>query len=739
MSKFPDQNVPQGEKTKTWFLKHFDYAKNVLRDSNGRIERFTKLYNTYNGRTTPSSVAYLTKQYGRKNRTKYISYKISRPKIDLLNNEFLQRPLHSTVTTINADAKSKKLDEFATLYGASVVREDLSKMKDNGVNVLDGADLPNPEDESYFSKLNVKDKNEVLMQTIVNQQIKSLDLKEKFAKNFQDIELVSMCFGRVEVDANGNENYMRIDPRRAIFEEIEGDTFGEKSPIMGHVEEMTIHDVLTRFKLDKNDAMKLRGIRDGNYSGDYDNNDYFDRSEGLSTNVIFLEWKGVEAEYFKHSPKTQNQMDFDDSDHSYVFEMNTEKYEENIEKHKRNQEKGKYKIETKYREVLYHAVLVGDDIMPIWGEKEYTMRRVDSPADVLSFSYVMALFNTVAGERVSLQEIIENFSNIFDVTMFQILKELNKAKGKILGYDRAVLPEGKKLKHIMYDVTNDSFLDYDSNRDSNTYGQKIDITQMFKEIDLGLSSSFPSLIALKSEILATVDRLTGINENRQGDIKASSTATNAQSAILSSRTITEGMFYLMGMFTEKALLKIVETTKITWGLGKSEKSNIILGDEMHQYLVATQDLAHQDYGVHMSDGGQEVRIREKLDRYTEAALNAKDLRYQDLIAYEVSPTLSAAKAVLDKAFKEVTAIRQQEAQAESERQGQLNGQNNEAQMQLAKEDREDKQAHDVEMSGVDADNEIRVNQNRSSEDARNKMIVDQNSIEQNGLNSQQGT
>jgi len=47
-----------------------------------------------------------------------------------------------------------------------------------------------------------------------------------------------------------------------------------------------------------------------------------------------------------------------------------------------------------------------------------------------------------------MQEIIENFNNMFDIVMFQILKEINKAKGKILGYDRAALPKDKIIRVI---------------------------------------------------------------------------------------------------------------------------------------------------------------------------------------------------------------------------------------------------------------------------------------------------
>ncbi len=729
-SSYPRQDIPLSQKNEAWKLQHFDYGDYLLRNGNGRIEKFTRLYNEYNGRVTPGSIQYLTRNYGKQNKTKYISYRVGRPKIDLINNEFLMRPLQATVYTVNAESKSEKLEQYQTVLGAVGAKKEITKLREVGVDVLEGMPIPDEADDSIWKKMSVKDKNEVLMQTILNQQIPALGMKEKLAKNFQDIEIVAMCYGKVVTDYNGDEDYMRIDPRMAIYEEIENDTFMEKSPVMGHLEMMPVHDVLMSFKLTKEQRDEIDLIRQSpdDYIGRYGTNYKYVNGQ-FCVAVMFLEWKSVEEDFTKLSPKTASQMEFDPSSDHYRMDLSAKEYYDNEAKYKKEVEKGKLKIETKWKEILMSGVRIGHNILVECGEKPFTMRREDSPGNVFGFSYCGALFNTVNGERVSLQEIIENFSNAFDVTMYQILKELNKAKGKVLGYNRGVLPKGKTVKEIMYNALNDGFIDYDSTAQGNMSGRDLDITGMFKDIDLGVSSSFSALIALKGEIQQTIDRLTGINENREGQIAASSTATNAQSSIRASRTITEGMFYLMSLYTERVLVKVCETTKITWGLYKINKGRIILGDDMFRFMQLTKDIAYQDYGISLLDGGRELDLRQRFERYAESALNAKDIKLKDIVNFDMQQTLIEARDVLVKAADVQEKVRQQDLQAQMQNESGMNDANNQAMIQINKDRIEDAQLQERDMSTIDADNQIRIDNNKMGK----KMLVDQNTIEQKSL------
>jgi hypothetical protein len=728
MAFFPRQDIPQVEKTEKWALLHRDYAKELLELKKNSIDKKTRLYQAYNGETVSSSVRYLTQTYGKKNRTKYVDYRLGKPKIDMLNNEFLQRPLYSTISTINIDAKTAKLDNYEMMLGAAHAKKEIEKLKtEAGVDPLNGAPIPDLEDESTWNIMNFKEKNERLMQTLTDTAIKEDKLKLKLAKNFQDIKIVSECFGKIDVDENGDETYIRIDPRYAIYEEIDEDYFLEKTPVIGAEQIVPVHNILMRYRLKKEQRDELDGIRKNN---NQDNRPGFLNHNGnVCASVIHIEWKTNTPMYFKISPKTKKQLEFDDSDDSYRIELNTDEYEKNRTRYDKDVESGKYKIEVKWRADIYEATFIGNDIVVNFGPKKFLTRSVDKPGDVLGYSYCGALFNTVNGLRISLQEVIENFNSAFNVVMFQTLKEVNKAKGKVLGYNRAAMPKNKTIQQVMYDALNDSFVDYDTSSSGNWSGKDLDITNMFKEIDLGMSASFPQLVMLKRELMATVDRLTGINENREGQIKASSTASNAQSSIEASRTITEGMFYFMNLYVEKVLLKYVETMKVTWGLYKTEKAKIILGDDMFNFMEVTRLIYNADYAVNLVDGGKEIQIRNYMQGLAESSLNSKELRYKDVLAYQLTDTLTDGKKVLEKAWAEMEAIRQKDSQAQMQANAEQTDKTLNAQIEMAREDREDRQEADVNKIIVKGDTDIRVNAAKG----KGQMILDQNKIDNENL------
>lgn len=731
--EFPAQDVSETiKKTENWQQGHFRYAEDLLNQNQARIGKFTKLYNTYNGIVNPKSVDYLTNTYGRKNRAKYKSYRLSKTKIDLVNNEWLTRPLNSTVVTTNILSKTAKLDQYETVLGAAHSKEAIEKLRGVGVDPLDGMAIPDPNDESFWSTMSFKDKNESVMQVLINSAIVDMELKEKFNKNFQDVLITGMCFGQNIVTPDGDDNYITIDPRDAIYVEIDRDTFLAKSPIMGHREAMTLHDALRKFSWTEAERQRLRemaktvanDVNDSSYRGRYH---YIGRE--LTIDVIHIEWLSVRPTYYKVSPLTESQKRVNPEDTKYRIELDTEEYEKNKDWYDRQVKKGVFEIEAKYQQELWEGWQIGHEIYKDVRRKPFTMRREDAPGDVFSFSYTGMLANTVNGYRVSLQELMQDFSDAFDIVMYQQMREIGKIKGKAIVYDSAALPRGESIKTVLYQLANDNFVNVNTSASGNFSNKDIANALGIKEVDLGLSQSFSSLVELGRELRRMLDEISGINDDRAGQTAASSTATNATNNITNSRIITEGWFYLTSMFCEKVFTKIAQQRKIIFGLYKPEKGRIILGDEKFGFMQITRDLAYCDYGVKFVDGGREMDIRRRIFGLAEASLNAKELRYQDVMEMEMTETLADARAVLQKAWKEIRSVAQQ-AQAQGENvQMQMNAQNLQAQAEMAAADREDRQLDEKDNIILKGKVQMQVDDNKMGK----QLVVDQNRIEQDNL------
>ena len=176
-SLLPRQDIPnkdkdpKTEKGKKWFKEHLDFAEHLLKNNAARVDKMSRLYDSYNGKTEADSIKYLVSTYGRKNRAKYIPYRISKTKLDILEGEFLKMPLNATVKTINSEAVSEKMQRYELMLGAMHAKKELEKLKEVGVDVLEGMPIPDKDDPSAFKQLSFKDKNEAIMQIMLKQII----------------------------------------------------------------------------------------------------------------------------------------------------------------------------------------------------------------------------------------------------------------------------------------------------------------------------------------------------------------------------------------------------------------------------------------------------------------------------------------------------------------------------------------------------------------------------------------
>lgn len=740
--QFPSQTIPQFKKDKAWCQLHLDYGQRILRNSNLAKQEMDNHYKQYNGIKRAGSYKYLINTHGKENRAQFISYRSCTTKIQLMVGEFLTRPLNATVVTNNRDAKSQKMEQFEFTTGAMVAKKEIQELKDKaGVDVMEGAPIPEDENDPLWETLSFKDKEEIIMQAILDEQIPALDLRQKFANNLLDCAITSVMFGKIERNEKGDTDYINIDPRDAIYEEIKGDTYLEKSPIMGCRQWLPLHEILRKYQLTAKQIETVESI--GKNPTTYYSDSIKDgpSGTGLIAEVIHVEWISSIPEYYQKIKKTANQLMLDPTEEFIYIPLDTDKYEMN-KLHWDN--KPGIEIVAKYREDLWEATRIG-------GLKEldvncqrvpFQMRKVDNPAQILSSNYVGYLFNTVDGRRISLFQQMENWSNIFDITMYQILKDINKFKGKVLGFNTAGLPAKSTVKSIQYDMVNDGFMTYDTSASGNFHGRDVSLNSILQVEDLGLSSSFGALIQFKDDVLQMMDRMTGISENREGQIAASATATNTNSAIQASRTITEPFFYGVYSFIDKTLMKIIESTKVSWAFYKIEEGEQILGIDKWKFMKVTQEIGYKDYGVHLLDAGKYMQVKQFMQGIMQSSLNAREIRPEDALAFAWADSAIEQKQVLREGWNKVKEMQNQQAQMQQQSQAQMQQQQIQMQQQqlqqqleIANADREDRQLAKLDEINAQADADIRVNAAKAGDEVT-KMDYENNI---NNINNQDET
>lgn len=692
MKRFPRQDVKESTKDAKWFAEHLDFGEDLLRNNDQIRSKMDRLYASYNGVVSPDSTKYLTDTYGRKNRGKYIDYRIGRNKLDILHGEWLKTPLKTTVKTINSAAQVKKLEQYQLLLGAAYMKPDLEKLRGMGVDPLEGMEIPDKDDPNLEEKITPKDQNEIVMSRIVEACVEEMDLVRVFGECFRDATITSRAGSQIMVDEESGDVWLEsIDPRDRICFEYDRDPLMKKGFLFGRRRIMTIEEVLTKYPLNEVQRAKLEAARDNPEVTlqDQESKNRFTMKNGhFCVEVIHIEWAGVKPKYTKISPKTKSQLEFTDPNNKAIeLPIHGPSYEEKEADYKKRGDE----VKVEWERQIYEATRIGTDIDIFMRPKPLLARDNDSGKPFFSYTYVTT--NLVDGDAVSVQEVVENFSNIHNVVMYQALKEINKIKGKVLAYDRSGLPKGSTVKEVLYKMLNDSFIDYNSAGQGNMGGRDLPIERVLREIDLGLSNSFRELINFKNDNLMMMDRVTGINENREGQIAASSTASNAMSSIEASRTITEGLFFYMNEYVEQVLTKLTETAKVVWGLHKPDKLRYLLGDKDFQFLMGNdQSLADDSYRCYLTNGRREEMIRRKLEVYAESYANKGEIPLHDLISFQMADSLAAAKNAVEAGWNRVQQMRMMEQNKQLMAQQEQGSMQSEAMMQMAKEDREDKQA-----------------------------------------------
>jgi hypothetical protein len=566
---------------------------------------------------------------------------------------------------------------------------------------MNGAPIPESKEDPLWQKMSYKDKQEDIMQIIIDEQIKNLNLVKKFGDMFLDALITGKCFCKIEIDEKGDVDIIQIDPRNFIYEEIDKDDFIKKSPIIGARTTMPLYEILRRYELTKEQRDLLNAIQanpDGYISRS--RNMLRKTSSGVVADVIHIEWKASRPRYYMVSPKTPNQLAFDSENTEITKELFD--YEKHQEHYDNGHTNGKWRIESKWEEDLWEATRIGGikELDLNMRRKPFQFRRHDAPAYILDSSYMGCLFNTVNGTRVPLQQYIENLDQQFDIVMYQILKELNRAKGKILAFDMAAAPKGVTAKKIVYDALNDGFVMLNTAAAHNFSGRNLDLKQLIQQEDLGLSDSFPALIQLKQDILNNLDRLTGINEFREGASPASSTVTNAQQSVQNSRTITEPIFFMMQLFVERCMQTLVEAT------------------DKYQFMKVTPDLGLRDYGIHIEDGGRYAELKNYMNGLIQYGLNGKDITMFDALKFYMAPTFVEAEQAFYNAVERTQKAAQEQMAAQQQFDAQMQQQQLQQQLQIAQEDREDRQAADTQNIITKGQVQMEVDNNK----AQNKTI-----------------
>jgi len=671
-----------------------DYAEMQYKSRQTRRERMKRLYNAYNGIIDPAEIDSVIKATGKKSKTKYVKYRLGRSKLKQLHGEFLEINMTPQVRSVNPEAKNEKMKKYKRLLGMALAKPFIESARQMGFDVYSGFNIPDADKPDTWSMNNFKQANEIVMQDIIIDKIDNGKLKSILYQNFIDLTIAAEMFGKVERDQNGVDVYRFIPANLSLYEEEVFDPLLKRSPYLGEVRKMYPHEILSNpeFKLDGEQKEIVKSWSDYYNDNETDEGSSETRGTHPSIPVYTIQWKGSEVVRVKTAPA-------DGSDVPYKHILSDDYYKRNRKKIERDVKAGKYEIEEYYQEIVWTATKIGTEVYTQARKEDNLIQRLRENGKLSAdFDYCGLLFSTVDGMRVSLQEIIYELERIYDDIRFQINKELRKIRGAALLYDKAYLPkEYKTLQDIIHDISEDGIVTYDSSAEGNRSGMEAESNKTgINSVDLGENQSLVVLLNQALDIERVMDRITGMNENRQGLSKASSTATANVNNIEASRSMTYDIFYFMNLFVEEMLCKLVEKTKLNKTMFGLDQRHFLFDQDEIAYMMATKNIDKDNYAVSVTDGKRERDVIQKLEMMLPQEINAGLITSKDVAKFMMESNFTRAIKVLDQARERMEEYQQKQIQANQ----QAKKEENQVNLKIATEDREDGQQHDKEMEVI---------------------------------------
>ena len=199
---------------------------------------------------------------------------------------------------------------------------------------------------------------------------------------------------------------------------------------------------------------------------------------------------------------------------------------------------------------------------------------------------------------------------------------------------------------------------------------------------------------LKLMLEQTAGQVCGISPQREGAVSQYEAVGNVQRTVLQSNLVTEGWFYQHSEVKKRAIEKACNLMKVCWADGK--KAGYILGDGGFKMLSVFPDVAINDYGIYISEGGKEDAIKQAITQLAQSALQSGGISMLDVIKVLKAETLTEAEHILENGIKEM------QMQAQASQQAQAHAQ------QAAATESQAQREHEMQIKQMDVQGKVQA-------------------------------
>lgn len=666
MYNFPDQTIPESQKTEQWHADHItgwvSFAKSSAYTGN-KLE-MEKLYYAYQAEIHPSEKnkieKMITKRYCDSSLgPQYDIYPLIENTLEQLIGDYRLRPLKLYALTTNRDAIVSKLDEMYDAFLEKITRRVHEEInQEEGINIPTEnpeLQLPEDDDEDFFK--NYRTKSEEVTEKILYMLLVVKKEKEKIYEGLLHY-LITGAVDFVMAEKDGHPSITVVSPLNTDSDVDPHNAVQDNKQYFCHSEFIPLNDIYNNFQISPENKKKLdKYVKENSASASLrgtKSTSWFQRSsdnEELRLRVVSMIWKSRIVKYAKVTinDKGNEEMDIVSDDYK-----------------PRKKDKLK-RIEV---ENIRHCTMIGEDVVLEYGILENQLASIGNKKK--KHIHVVGLnTNNKTGMNVirSIAKKLKFLQDYASEILYEIKIAMRQIDGGVLVYDLANIPKewarfgiNKAIEKVNYSIKKDRVMYINSaDKKSNGYASAVNISQ---------KSRISELTALLAVIEDLAQKISGINQTKMGQTADYAKTGVAQMNMLQASARGENIYGIFDTFIEKFLERLVLKAQHLYK--ENELISYYAGDKILQFIEVKQDFLDDDIGITLSDPRKEMDAKQMIDQAAQQLMpNAQqDPRTMlELIKLHMSDSASDAIAIFEKgvaSMEKAMQERAQQAQAQAE-------------------------------------------------------------------------
>ncbi|MBO6232519.1 MAG: hypothetical protein J6N78_00400 [Clostridia bacterium] len=352
----------------------------------------------------------------------------------------------------------------------------------------------------------------------------------------------------------------------------------------------------------------------------------------------------------------------------------------------------------------WEGTLIGKDIYVKIRPRPVQYNRISNPS-ACHFGIIGQVFNTNEGKPFTLVDMFKPYSYLYDVIHARLNLALSRSWGKMVMLDESKRPSSWSFDKWLYYGKEMGLIVVNSFEEGQEGAAKGKLAGALNNntnnvIDATQAEAIQQYIQLLQYIKSEVQDVSGITDQRLGQISNRETVGGVERSVLQSSHVTEWIFTMYDDLKKRVLECFIETAKIALK-GKNKKFQYILDDGSRKIVdIDGDEFAECDYGIVIDYSNESQQLSQKLDSLADRALQSQMLDFSAILKmYKTASTAEKIK-IIENGEKAVQQRQQeQQQQAEELQQQQIQAQQEQQAMQIQ---------HDNEIHQMDNEAKLMV-------------------------------